>query len=131
MAKSDKLQSHAKDDSVATADMASNKSVQTCKNCKFQSAELEVYEEHVKNCKKLTESAKKTRFTCNVCNSSFARKAYLKKHQKAKGHDDEEDTSSTKSTGDKMNLTFPLASSGMIFFPPTHVSFTPRFSFCH
>ena len=108
------------DDSVAptAADMASNKSVQTCKNCKFQSADLEAYEEHMKNCQKLPESAKKPRFTCTVCNSSFARKAYLQKHRKAKGHEDEDEKNgkSKAGGGDKMNLTFPLASSGKNFF---------------
>ena len=84
------------DDSVApstTADTASNKSAE-----------------------KVTESAKKPRFTCTVCNASFARKAYLQKHRKAKKHEDEDETSNAKSNagnaGDKMNLTFPLASSG-------------------
>ena len=56
-----------------------------------------------------TESAKK-RFHCSDCDASFARKAYLKKHQKAKGHGDEAD--GEQNDEGKMNLTFPLESKG-------------------
>jgi len=50
--------------------------------------------------KPITESAKK-RFHCSDCDASFARKAYLNKHQKTKHGEQNGD-------GGKMNLTFPL-----------------------
>ena len=60
--------------------------------------------------KPITESAKK-RFHCSECDASFARKAYLNKHQKTKHGDQNGD-------GGKMNLTFPLEAKGKedIFF---------------
>ena len=54
--------------------------------------------------KPITESAKK-RFHCSDCDASFARKAYLNKHQKTKHGDQNGD-------GGKMNLTFPLEAKG-------------------